>query len=449
MKDVRALAAKALARVISQGESFSADIDALSITKQSNTDSNNKQTTDDVNNKDRAFYRELCFGTLRHFHRLDAQLKPLLKKPFNQKDADIYALLLTGLYQLLYLRTPDHAAISASVDAAKKLKKPWASGLVNAVLRNFLRQQADPSNTKPLSPAADVGHPNWLFKKIKKDWPEHSQAVFDYNNSAPAMSLRVNLAKNSRDEYQQLLTDTGIETELDPNSPSGLRLIQAVAVSELPHFEQGAVSVQDPGAQLAALLLDVQGPMQVLDACAAPGGKTIHTLESAPECTLTAIDSSSERLLRVKENLARYQFSANCIAADAAAPDTWWDNQLFDRILLDAPCSGTGIISHHPDIKLLRRSGDLAQFAEQQATLLNKLWPLLKDGGQLLYCTCSIMPEENAAVIDAFLTQTPSAKALPIDAQWGVISGLGRQLLPNKGKNGGFFYARLSKSATL
>ena len=447
MKDVRALAAKALARVISQGESFSADIDALSNTKP--TSDSKAQGNTDVENKDRAFYRELCFGTLRHFHRLDAQLKPLLKKPFSQKDADIYALLLTGLYQLLYLRTPDHAAISASVDAAKKLKKPWASGLVNAVLRNFLRQQADPSNTKPLSPAADAGHPNWLFKKIKKDWPEHSQALFDYNNSAPAMSLRVNLAKNSRDEYQQLLTDAGIETELDPNSPSGLRLIQAVAVSELPHFENGAVSVQDPGAQLAALLLDVQGPMQVLDACAAPGGKTIHTLESAPKCTLTAIDSSSERLLRVKENLARYQFSARCITADAGNTDTWWDEQQFDRILLDAPCSGTGIISHHPDIKFLRRSGDLAQFAEQQSTLLNKLWPLLKDGGQLLYCTCSIMPEENAAVIDKFLMDTPSAKALPIDAKWGVISGSGRQLLPNKGKNGGFFYARLSKSATL
>jgi 16S rRNA (cytosine967-C5)-methyltransferase len=447
MKDVRALAAKALARVISQGESFSADIDALSNTQSSNNAKTHDNT--DVDNKDRAFYRELCFGTLRHFHRLDAQLKPLLKKPFSQKDADIYALLLTGLYQLLYLRTPDHAAISASVDAAKKLKKPWASGLVNAVLRNFLRQQADPSNVKPLSPAADVSHPNWLFKKIKKDWPEHSQALFDYNNSAPAMSLRVNLAKNSRDEYQQQLTAASIETELDPNSPSGLRLIQAVAVSELPDFEQGAVSVQDPGAQLAALLLDVQGSMQVLDACAAPGGKTLHTLESAPNCSLTAIDSSSERLLRVKENLARYQLSANCITADAGATDTWWDEQPFDRILLDAPCSGTGIISHHPDIKFLRRSGDLAQFAEQQTTLLNQLWPLLKEGGQLLYCTCSIMPEENAAVIDAFLTQTPSAKALPIDAQWGVISGSGRQLLPNKGKNGGFFYARLSKSATL
>ena len=263
------------------------------------------------------------------------------------------------------------------------------------------------------------------------------------------MSLRVNLNKNSRADFQQQLADAGIETILDPHSDSGLRLNQAVAVSELPDFDQGAVSVQDPGAQLAATLLNADGSMRVLDACAAPGGKTVHILESAPKCELTSIDSSSERLLRVKENLARYGFSANCIAADAGATDLWWDEQMFDRILLDAPCSGTGIISHHPDIKLLRRSSDLAQFAEQQKTLLTQLWPLLKDGGQLLYCTCSIMPEENAAVIDWFLNQMPNANAEIIDAQWGVISGSGHQLLPNKGKNGGFFYARLSKSATL
>jgi 16S rRNA (cytosine967-C5)-methyltransferase len=446
MKDVRALAAKAIAKVLSQGESFSAEIDALS---KNNTTANNKKANDNVDNKDRAFYRELCFGTLRHFHRLDGQLKPLLKKPFSNKDADIHALLLIGLYQLLYLRTPDHAAISASVDAAKKLKKPWASGLVNAVLRNFLRQQAEPSKVKALSPAAEASHPKWLLNKVQKDWPEHWQAIIDYNNSTPAMSLRVNLAKNSRADYQQQLCDAGIETELDPITNTGLRLKQAVAVSELPNFDQGAVSVQDPGAQLAAPLLNVKTAMYVLDACAAPGGKTLHTLESVEKCTLTAIDSSSERLLRVKENLARYHFSANCIAADAGATDSWWDGEMFDRILLDAPCSGTGIISHHPDIKLLRRSGDLAQFADQQKTLLTQLWPLLKEGGELLYCTCSIMPEENAAVIDWFLNQSANAKALPIESSWGVISGSGRQLLPNKGKNGGFFYARLSKSATL
>lgn len=446
MKDVRALAAKAIARVLSQGESFSAEIDALTKSKAA---ASKTQTNDNVENKDRAFYRELCFGTLRHFHRLDGQLKPLLKKPFSNKDADIHALLLIGLYQLLYLRTPDHAAISASVDAAKKLKKPWASGLVNAVLRNFLRQQADPSKVISLSPSAEVSHPKWLFNKVQKDWPDQWQQVIDYNNSTPPMSLRVHLAKNSRADYQQQLSSVGIETELDPNSINGLRLRQAVAINELPNFEHGAISIQDPGAQLAAPLLNVQDAMHVLDACAAPGGKTIHTLETVDKCTLTAVDSSSERLLRVKENLARYGFTANCITADAGATDSWWDGQQFDRILLDAPCSGTGIISHHPDIKLLRRSGDLAQFAEQQKTLLTQLWSLLKEGGQLLYCTCSIMPEENAAVIDWFLNQTPSAKAVPIESQWGVISGSGRQLLPNKGKNGGFFYARLSKSATL
>lgn len=473
MKDIRAQAAKSLGRVIGQGESFSGDIDFLGLPKKSlsstqATANDSKNSNDKSTDKnDRGFYRELCFGTLRFYHRLDALLQPLLKKPFSKKDADIHALLLIGLYQLVYLRTPDHAAISASVDATKALKKPWAKGLVNAVLRNFLRQQNnDETKTKALKAAAQASHPQWLLEKLKQDWPDHWQAVVDYNNSQPAMALRVNLGKVSRDDYQARLRELDIETECDPNNSCGLRLNKATAVTLLPEFEQGVVSVQDPGAQLAAELLNLEPAMRVLDACAAPGGKTTHILEIAPDSLLTAIDSSSERLQKVIENLARHHagrvIDANtqtsnkeigglvkCLHADSNDSSSWWDGKLFDRILLDAPCSGTGIISHHPDIKLLRRPSDLKQFAAQQKQLLNTLWPLLAEGGQLLYCTCSIMPEENSRIIETFIEQTASAKISPISAQWGEACEMGRQLLPNQGKNGGFFYARLSKSATL
>lgn len=453
MKDIRAQAAKSIARVIAKGESFTGDVDVL---QSQNGDKENIQ----LDSRDRGFYRELCFGTLRYYHQLNALLSPLLKKPFNKKDADIHALLLIGLYQLLFLRTPDHAAISASVNAAKKLKKPWASGLVNAVLRNFLRQQKAldiTTATASLQPADKASHPQWLYQKLVHDWPAQQQSIIDYNNSQPAMSLRVNLAKSSRDDYQQQLRKLGIETTVNPvfdDEHSGcLGLEKAVAVSELPAFDQGWVSVQDPGAQLAAKLLNLTSGMRVLDACAAPGGKTTHILEMAEDCLLTVIDSSSERLQLVKENLLRHGFDPaqnnaqlNCIHTDSNNTQSWWDGQPFDRILLDAPCSGTGIISHHPDIKLLRRESDIEKFASQQKALLNNLWPLLAEGGELLYCTCSIMPEENAKLIKWFLDQTSSATLIPIEAKWGEPLEAGRQLLPISGKNGGFFYARLSKS---
>lgn len=458
MKDIRAQAAKAIGQVLGKGESFTGDIDSLA-SKASASQSANRPS-DDKN--DRGFYRELCFGTLRHFYKLDAQLQPLLKKPFAKKDADIHALLLIGLYQIQYMRTPDHAAISASVEAAKHLKKIWAKGLVNAVLRNFLRQQNAGNTETPLADAAAASHPQWLFEKLKQDWPDHWQNMVEYNNSPPPMAVRINRQQQSREQYQQQLAASDITSQPVPYTDCGLMLDGAVAISQLPDFEQGVSSVQDPGAQLAASLLNASDKMRVLDACSAPGGKAIHILEIAPKCSLLAIDSSSDRLLRVEENIARHQqgrqhsqtdaAQINCLHTDANNTKSWWDGKAFDRILLDAPCSGTGIISHHPDIKLLRRPGDINTFAKQQMQLLNNLWPLLASDGELLYCTCSIMPEENARLIDAFLAATPKAKALPIECdegEWGIACGAGRQLLPNRGKNGGFFYARLSKSATV
>ena len=402
-----------------------------------------------MNDQDRSFYRELCFGTLRHYFQLNAQLQPLLKKTFNKKDADIHALLLLGLYQLQYMRTPDHAAISATVEAAKGLKKPWAKGLLNAVLRNFLRQQVAGDQAHTMANSEQANHPEWLYKKLQKDWPTAWPEIIDYNNTAPAMSLRVNLNQGSRASYQAQLNAAGIANEADDDCETAIRLLSAVNIAALPNFAEGAVSVQDIGAQLAASLLNVEANMQILDACAAPGGKTVNILELKENISLTAIDSSSERLLNVKENLQRCGYQARCIAADAAILSEWWDGQLFDRILLDAPCSGTGIISHHPDIKILRREADITSFAGQQKRLLNALWPTLKPGGELLYCTCSVMPEENRQVIEWFLQSVPAANAIQIDATWGQEQGYGRQLLPNQGKYGGFFYTRLSKSAVV
>lgn len=451
MQNVRAIAATALASVIAHGEAFTGDIDS----PQTKRDSRN--TMPELARQDLSFFRELCYGSLRYFFYLDALLRPFLKKPLTKKDADIHALLLIGLYQIIYLRTPDHASLSATVDACSALKKHWAKGLVNAILRNYLRQQADsdPNPASQLNDAAAAnGHPGWLYKKLIADWPQQYRAILDYNNAAPPMTLRINLKQTGRDEYRQELVQTGIETYDSALGATDIRLTHAVDVGSLPHFEQGWVSVQDGGAQLAATLLDPQPGQHVLDACAAPGGKSVHLLQQEPGIYLTAIDSRADRLQRVTENLQRCQLAADneritLIHADAADTSQWWNGKPFDQILLDAPCSGTGIISHHPDIKLLRRADDIAAFAVQQLRLLNRLWPILKEGGELLYCTCSVMPEENWQIIEQFLAATPSARHMSIRANWGVVMDKGRQLLPNRGKNGGFYYARLSKRGSV
>ena len=278
-------------------------------------------------------------------------------------------------------------------------------------MRNFLRLQDSGDGLPKPTEAAQANHPQWLYLTLQKHWPAAWRDIVDYNNATPAMTLRVNLNRSSRAAYQAQLIAAGIDSEVDDYCDTAIRLRSAVNISALPDFAEGTVSVQDVGAQLAASLLNIDTNMQILDACAAPGGKAVNLLEKDESIKLTAIDSSSERLLNVEENLRRCGYRARCIAADAAQLDDWWDGVLFDRILLDAPCSGTGIISHHPDIKILRRETDIASFAQQQKRLLNALWAALKPGGELLYCTCSVMPEENNHVIDAFLQAMPDAKA--------------------------------------
>ena len=377
LQDTRAIAALQLADVIGKGHSF--DSSALPELP--------------LETRDLGFVRELCFGTLRHYFLLKALVDPLLKKPLAKKDSDIYALLLSGLYQLRFMQTPEHAALNASVNAAKLLNTQWAAGLVNGVSRNLLRKGAnDPANDDALTAPAKASHPEWLFKELQKQWPGQIEQIIAYNNSTPPMTLRVNTHLQERADYISMLEAEGIAATANPLSDTAVTLQHGVSVQQLPGFDKGKVSVQDAGAQWAATLLELQPRQNVLDACAAPGGKSIHALQLEPDIRLTALDNQASRLQKLANDLQRCGLKATLAGADAANADSWWQGEPFDRILLDAPCTGSGIISHHPDIKLLRQYNDIAGFAAQQQRLLNALWPLLKTGGQLLYCTCSILP---------------------------------------------------------
>lgn len=395
---------------------------------------------------ERGLTQELCYGTLRFAPRLEALAARLLDKPLRARDGDVHALLLAGLYQLLYLNVPPHAAVSLTVEATARLKKDWARGLLNGVLRRLQREQEALLAAVDTSESAALAHPAWLLARLQEDWPEHWRAIAAANNTRPPMTLRVNHRQGSREEYLKRLHEAGIVAAPAPHAPEAVTLTTPLAVEQLPGFATGAVSVQDAAAQLAAGLLQLAPGQRVLDACAAPGGKTGHILETCPEVELLALDSEAERLERVTENLARLGLGAELRAGDAGEPQSWWDGRPFDRILLDAPCSGTGVIRRHPDIKMLRRPEDIAQLARQQARLLRALWPLLAPGGILVYATCSILKAENSAQVAAFLEEETQAAELPIAADWGQAAGAGRQILPGENGMDGFYYAILGKA---
>lgn len=422
--NVRALAARALAPVLAGRESLSDTLPAALTSAQA---------------ADRSLLQALAYTTCRHALHYRLLLKPLLQKT---PQPVVEALLLLGLAQLRDLRIPDHAALSETVDAARELGQERATGLINAILRRYLRERDS------LEPAAASGihaHPEWLRTALVADWGgEQAAALMMANNQEGPLTLRVNARQGSRDDYVALLAEQGIEASPCLYSPVGLRVEGVGDVRALPGFAAGRVSVQDEAAQLAALLLDCQPGMNVLDACAAPGGKTAHLLEHTEGLQLTALDISPERCARIDENLQRLQLDARVIAADAARTGDWWDGRLFDRILLDAPCTATGVIRRHPDIKLLRRQGDVAQTGKQQADLLAALWPLLVPGGRLLYATCSVLKAENEKQLGRFLEKTPDANALPMMAAWGQERPVGRQLFT--GETDGFFYALLEKA---
>jgi len=357
----------------------------------------------------------------------------------------VHALLLTGFYQLRFMRVPEHAAVNLTVEACRSLKKDWAGNLLNGVMRNYLRNIESLNEKLSKNTSASSNHPQWLEKIIGQAWPDQAKDIFSANNGRGGMSLRVNVLQNSREEYQQKLIENGIESEAIAIAPQALLLQQAVNVNQLPGFSEGSCSVQDIAAQLCAPLLQLQKGQRVLDACCAPGGKTGHILEAEPQLAeLVAIDNELSRLVRVQENLARLDLDADILCADASQPESWYDGKMFDRILLDAPCSGTGVIRRHPDIKHLRRESDIAALAVRQRELLEALWALLAPGGILLYTTCSILPQENEQVVSAFLAEHADAAVKKIDADWGMETACGRQLQPAD-NNDGFYFSRLMK----
>ncbi len=427
----RLAAARALASVLSGKASLASSLPPL---------------LERVDARDRGLTQELAFGTARWQPRLSLLAEQLLQKPFKAADHDVEALLLVGLYQLLYTRIPEHAAIGETVSCVDKLKKSSLKGLVNAVLRNAQRQHESIFQQLERDPVLHSAHPRWLQKRLKADWPEHWQAICEANNQHPPLILRTNQRQTSRDGYLVELSAAAIAAEPCVFSPDGIRLLQGVDVTSLPGFAEGKFSVQDEAAQLAAELLELAPGQRVLDACAAPGGKTCHLLEREPQlASVLALDLVESRLQRVQENLDRLGLQAQLIAADGRDTAKWWDGQPFQRILLDAPCSATGVIRRHPDIKLTRQAGDIAPLAQLQGQLLDALWATLAVGGILLYATCSVLPEENSDNIAAFLARTASARELDIPGPFGLKQAHGRQLLPQAEGHDGFYYAKLIK----
>jgi 16S rRNA (cytosine967-C5)-methyltransferase len=422
------IAAKVLTSVIRDGQSLTAALNnTLGVVES---------------DKDRAFIQALCYGVCRNFHRLDYILSQMLDKPL--KDLDVKALALIGLYQLKFMRVKSHAAVSETVLAARK--KPWAKAFINALLRTYLRGQEGFEQKADNVKSALVSHPDWLIQQIEQDWPIQAQQIFQQNNEQPPMALRVNLANISQDQYLQKLRDQGIEAEAVSFCRSAILLNKPAVVDILPGFNEGWVSVQDTAAQLAAELLDVQIGHRVLDVCAAPGGKAAHILEHQPKVReLVAVDIDKLRLQRVNDNFQRLKLSAKLIVGDASKPEDWWDGQLFDRILLDVPCSALGVIRRHPDIKLLRRAEDINTLQVLQQRIMTAVWPLLAPGGIMLYATCSILKQENEQQIEAFLATNANAIEVPINADWGLVRRYGRQILTGESAMDGFYYALIRK----
>jgi 16S rRNA (cytosine967-C5)-methyltransferase len=395
---------------------------------------------------ERPLLQELCYGVVRYYWQLSAILELLLEKPLARKHADVRIVLLLGLYQMIHTRIPDHAVVMESVSLAEDLGKGWSKGLVNAVLRAYQRKRASIDGAASEFEEARFCHPAWLISRLRSAWPARADDLLRTNNVAPPMALRVNGRRIARDAYLRSLTNEGIDARAAKLADSGIYLELPREVEAIPGFSRGLVSVQDEAAQLAAPLLCLAPGLRVLDACAAPGGKSAHVLELEPKLAeMTALDIDRDRLAMAVQNFTRLGLSGSPLEGDATQPARWWRGEPYDRILLDAPCSGTGVIRRNPDIKLLRKEEDIAKLAGQQGVLLDALWPLLKSGGIMVYATCSVLPEENWLVVSEFLQRTPDAVEKPITERWGEAVQVGRQLLTCSRANDGFYYARLEK----
>lgn len=396
--------------------------------------------------RERALARELSYGVARWLIRLEALQALLLKRPLKARDADIAVCLQLGLYQILYTRVPAHAAVAESVELARWCGKDWACALVNGVLRRFLRETGDLCRQADSSDWLRLAHPQWLYEAIAQAWPHDQDKIFNADNAHPPLCLRINRRQHSRQQYLEVLELAGLQAQATRHSPDGVRLAKPLDVTLIPGFSVGRVSIQDEAAQLAARILDAQPGQRVLDACAAPGGKTAHLLENAAAgLNLLAIESDPDRLQSLASGLRRLHLEAELRCADARQTANWWSGQAFDRILLDAPCSATGIIRRHPDIRHRRSPAQLRLHRQLQWQLLQALWPTLAPGGKLLYATCSILPQENHLLIQEFLADRNDATVLPMSGSWGREVSPGRQILSGEDDMDGFYYALLGK----
>ncbi|HEX5661885.1 MAG TPA: 16S rRNA (cytosine(967)-C(5))-methyltransferase RsmB [Xanthomonadaceae bacterium] len=391
--------------------------------------------------RDRALVEAIVFAALRQRTRYDAALAAWMPRPLGRRDGELRALLHAGFAQLDVLALPAHAAVDVTVEATRALGRAHQAGLVNALLRRAQRDGIAATD-------AAAAWPDWLRARVEADWPEQAAGIFNASAQAAPLWVRVNRQRRTRAAYLQQLTEAGIVAVPHPDADDALRIDVPVSVAELPGFSEGVVSVQDASAQLVADALQLAGGARVLDACAAPGGKAAHMLERDPSLRLTALDIDPRRVRRMAETFARIGVNADARTGDATDPSSWWDGQTFDAVVIDAPCSATGIVRRQPDILLHRRASDLGALTATQARLLEALWPLLAPGGALLYATCSILRAENEQQVAAFLARTPDATVDALDARFGRVAGDGRQRLPGEDGMDGFYYARLRKASS-
>jgi 16S rRNA (cytosine967-C5)-methyltransferase len=433
----RAVAAEVVDAVVTGGQSLDAAITAHE---------------GSVSPHDRSLLRMLSYGVVRHYFSLQEWIDQLVSRPFRKRDSVVNALLAVGLFQLCDTRVPDHAAVSQTVEATRQLRRPKMAGVINACLRRFQRE--DLASAPARSDEARWNHPAWLLDALRRDWPGDLEAIVEANNERAPMWLRANASRLTAAEYRGRLASADISAELLEGVPDAVRLAEAQSVDDLPGFADGDASVQDAAAQIAARWLMLDGPRRVLDACAAPGGKSGHLLElGGAGFDLVALDSDAKRLEKVRDNHARLGVSATITVGDASKPREWWDEVPFDAILLDAPCSATGVIRRHPDIKLLRRASDIAELSALQGRILAALWTTLAPGGRLLYVTCSVLTAENDDVVKRFLETCDDAEEDPVLPNNNIRDlmrrkACGYQLLPGTAEMDGFFYACLVKKVS-
>ncbi|MHC1478741.1 16S rRNA (cytosine(967)-C(5))-methyltransferase RsmB [Frateuria aurantia] len=432
MKDTRALAAAALAEVALRGASLREVMQ--------------RRAPQLADARDRALLSALLNEGTRWWLRFDAAVEGLLQQSIRSKEPAVHALLVLGLVQLEILQLPDYAAVAATVQAVRGLHRPRHAGLVNAILRRWQREREQHLARLDARAETRLAYPAWLLQAFGHDWPAAAERIATAGNGEPPLMLRVNRRRTTREDLRQQLQAAGYDASLHPWLTDALTLPHSTDVTRMPGFADGFFAVQDGAAQIAADLLDAREGMRVLDACAAPGGKTCHALERQ-QLDMTALEFDPGRARRIDENLQRLQLRARVVVGDAAEPALWWDGQPYDRILIDAPCSATGVIRRRPDVRLHRRSTDIAALQVQQTRILEALWPLLAPGGRLVYATCSLLRAENQAIVEPFLARQADAHPVAIELPAGEIAGPGWQLLPGDGDLDGMYYAVLEKSA--